>query len=416
MDRYILAECEKSNFQKVDILPNWNKINYKKIVEEVINQNELFQFEYFFDSFYGGNYTKNYLKEIFFSTECQIDIFSEIYLSILRVKDEKVDFYCNGLEKIKTEGRSAEKTIEDNIKNGKRKNNKGTKIFDTKNIEEEGINTRISCVGANLQRFWYSSKKFRNLFNDTVTRNEKYQIKKIVQELEGFSQVLHFDRSDYIILEKLLGLNTWYYYNKLIVNDVENIKKNKGMLIKLLSQIMKYPGNFSRCSLIDRLVQSKICYQGTANFSMDQMLQKMLNLLKDEIESFAKYYKEITEKILNEVQCKYTIDTSIIEVERIIQELEEKIYIGTIKFQNNKSNLKPYVDKLMKNHEEENIYDILSKIIYDFTREQAVTAFPFLSKERICNEPLYEEQDIELEIGKLIINQNFNRYNHFNKI
>lgn len=231
------CSSEKFNNGEVDF---W-EINFERLVSEckskkVTQISEDVQLRAKLDGIYGRYYSKdsslleennfelcNRLEQIITSQFCELDIYNELYLILQCVNGEKEKLF---LDKWYLDKKSEKNTIpefqkiKDNIKNLKKKD-KENHIFSMEKYST-AKNAEIYSVGCNVVRIWLFSKKFRNLFIKTETRFEKYKNEDIEKIFEDCNELhLDYKTDDYIILEKLLGLNTDTYIRNFILSSIK---------------------------------------------------------------------------------------------------------------------------------------------------------------------------------------------------
>lgn len=324
MKRYCLFQCEKKDFKK----SNKNlEIDLEKIIlakeQNLSNEENKQRLECWL---HGNSLNEYEMKNILFqtpnSTEYRLDILLDTYIILKEALNHKVVFYDNSWEG-ESENRSVSEkylNLTNFIYNFNNKRTNVNQIFDVSEVREGKINAEVSDYGIGIQRLWYLSKKFRNIF--TVTQSnfkyEKNVISLINQENSKIKNEFHID--DKIILEKLIGRHSAYYYSKIWEVKDENKRK-------LLEEVMKLKGEYSRCGIIKTIYSFFIINAIKFNMAND-VIQMLINTIQKELNDYNIKYINIVQTYITELQKKYLLDEALQKVEENIKIIEKTRFVN----------------------------------------------------------------------------------------
>ena len=321
MERYCAIKCKRADFQQES--KNTDIISYGKTVEKYVGnkKEEILRDNLRFTTF--GNYymnerdIKGILYTIFDCNECELDILMDIYIILKNGSGDTDKLYDDGWND-KGEKRSASgcyNQLKDFINIIKKGNSKGIEIFDISYIKN-GMRANINVCGLEVQRLWFVSGGFRNLFKIT-DRGIKYEQKNVLDTIQD-KYVKNFKLDDKIILEKLLGLNTVdYFFKYLDYTEKENIK--------LLNRLMEWDGEYSRCAVIralNELIKINSMLKSKA-YGNNEMTKKVIEVWDKESETLKQKYREILQERFELIKNTYSINDAMKAVENRINELIE---------------------------------------------------------------------------------------------
>lgn len=299
----ILPEDDMIRMRFNGLLGNYTVINETEFpMEQAMEQRLLIENEILLKSW----------KNIFYSIEYKLDILDDLYLILSYLANEKQDLYFKGKPAIN------EKMIETikNVKKSETKNlDRYAYIFDMSQINRSRKDFKISRCGSGVVQLWLLNKKFRNLFVEKTTAFEKYRLVNIYEILkEGKREGIKYNRSDHIILEKLLGVSTENVLYEYVITCLES-KKNIKLLLLFVDELMKYNGERSRSGIIQYIGYDLYAIKcGNKKNNEDNRLSIYIILLRLFKEEFNKIYLETLNTALNEYKKYFSISTSIEKV------------------------------------------------------------------------------------------------------
>ena len=328
MERYCIGRCKADEFTDSNALGLWD-INYIRVVEKVLGDHPIKLANHLstlgrFNAMVGNtkldfNFpptnederqrileafiarTPKWWQElnwVIFSTECELDILNDVYLSVLDA--------CNHMEKLYLDSWYYENGIEKNIisvvkssiKNANRKESKQSFIFDIRKVNSTSRRFEIPSLGSGVLWLWLESKEFKNLFAKSENRKEKYDINKIIQILcTAEENGIVYTKDDYIILEKLLGFNTFIKFEDLVLHRLENLKEENELekdicdqetIRKFVGILLECKGPFSRCQFI--MIASKYIFDNPYTTDVNEIKKKIeasIVLLEESISTLA---------------------------------------------------------------------------------------------------------------------------------
>ena len=121
-------------------------------------------------------------------------------------------------------------------------------IFDVNELKSRNQSSMIYSFGSEVVRLWLYSSEFRNLFVDTVNNVDKYELFNIAKFDTLYKS---YKADDAIILEKMLGLSTLYYFIAYITNTFEEFELCD--VEKAIDILMDFNGEYTRCGIIQLL-------------------------------------------------------------------------------------------------------------------------------------------------------------------
>ncbi len=230
------------------------------------------------------------------SRSCRFDILNEIYLLIKSMEDGE-EFLFTEIENTGIDGGTS--PAENYIKNLKQKLKRGCGskeiplIFDVSEILTTSKKKKISSFAVGLLRLWLNVDEFRTLFFRTDEASpRKHTIENIYGCIEkGESLGIKYQDDDYIILEKLLGINTGIFFAYYIIGQMHGL--NYGCLEPLLDSLMKCKGEFSRCLFIKYIGDELRCLINSHEKYDEE--ECVWHFTKD-IEDMLPYYNSIYER------------------------------------------------------------------------------------------------------------------------
>lgn len=284
-------------------------------------------------------------------------------------------------------------------------------------------NAEIYSIGCNVVRIWLFSKEFRNLFIKTETRFEKYKKEDIERIFEGCSKLyLDYKTDDYIILEKLLGLNTDTYIRNFILSSIK--EPNFEILSPLIEALMKCRGCFSRCMFIQCIGIQLWVDRQKGSLNQKERLEVYTEILNHKMREYEELYRQIVEKILDELMKRYSYSESKKYVEdhqkklikniKIISEVEQ-IYRKDVstyqKAERQQTEDIKFAEKIQRLKNTEQIVEALQ-----YRRQKEIFPVPrfFYFLDSIVTKRTYIGRDDELtqKIQALIINSSYEMYNN----
>ena len=356
-------------------------------------------------------------KNIFYSIEYKLDILDDLYLILSYLANEKQDLYFEGKPDIN------EKMIETikNVKKSETKNlDRYAYIFDMSQINSSRKDFKISKCGSGVVQLWLLNKKFRNLFVEKTTAFEKYRRVNIYEILkEGKCEGIKYNKSDHIILEKLLGIPTENVLYEYVITCLES-KKIVKLLLLFVDELMKYNGERSRNSIIQYIGYDLYAIKcGNKKINEDNRLSIYIILLRLFKEEFNKIYMETLNTALNEYKKYFSISTSI---EKVAEESQFLSNVGQPLYLNN-----PVYQSVVKKRN--NLY-FLKEIIKETNENQQLRLLEERDQMKEELESYYTEwnrwgreyfsnsrdENVRTKIQKEIITNNYLKYSKDGKI
>lgn len=349
MKRYCIEQCKKEDFVDTEVCSVWD-INYQRVVEYVKEKNPLKveKKQYSFspmESFnllisrnsgmdllshpqngkriealkIGNSKLWKEFNGVIFSAECELDVLNDVYLSVVDAcgHTEKLFLQDWYLEDGSEEGILA--SVKMTIKNESRskKTSNLPLIFDMQNINSTKKDMEIPDLGSGIVRLWLSSKDFRNLFIKAEKRTEKYDVNKIVDILkEGKTNNIRYKTDDYIILEKLLGINTFFTFKYCLLDKLNNEARDPELIREFVQVLSKCKGMFSRCLFI--FFASNYILKNIDNelvIVTKNKIKECIILLEESIKEYNRLYLLSCNMILKEYMKIYSCDKTKKDIE-----------------------------------------------------------------------------------------------------
>ena len=281
------------------------------------------------------------IKKLPESYEFMMDIYNEIYLSVVYLKQEKENFY---IEEKNSEDTGLNNSIKNTIDNRKRGCKKGTEyddfIFDITPYTSAAKNAKIPCFGSGVAKAWLCSKSIKNLFSavKSESESEKYDLQVIIdnfdvvekgekskaslknpeKETTGKSGI-KFTRVDKILLERITGVSLGieaqeFTYKKKIETGTTEFPN----FIKVL---MGFNGEYSRRAIMQIVVLKFSEIKG------DELLNRnrLLNIYRSVLEKYCKLYNNIYVNVAKELMKKYGKAFSLDGLEKMLEKKLDEI-------------------------------------------------------------------------------------------
>lgn len=361
----------------------------------------------------------NLWKHIFCSTEYKLDILADVFLIFSYLQKEGVKLFFEDNPVIN------DKMIE-TIKNIKKSKKKGQDsypyIFNMDKIDSVKKGLTIPQCGSGIVRLWLFEKKFRNLFVETETTYEKYRPSNIYNIIKTDKELgIDYNKSDLIIMEKLLGIQTENELYKYIIQILEskiNIKK----LQSFIDELMKYHGERSRCAIIQCIgfnLYSLKCSR--KKYNEDYMIELYAILLRIFRRKFNEIYKKTLHMVLEEYKKYFSVTTCIKKASYYFEELLHlglPLYLNNPVYQTNikKRNDLYLIEQISKLEKRDKDKEQQLKLLWERdTREFTMKSF--------CIEDEYQQdvgfnradEDLRAQIQKEIVIDNLQKYSIINR-
>lgn len=405
----IVSEKDKHKLLNQILINRFNGLNgyYHHFVENE-NDNNLNQL--IEENFMLVNYL---VKAIPLSFEFFLDIIDEILLSIIYEEKEAENLFIEGQTELN-------ENMKNTIHNIKKPNLKYYFLFDPQIIQSTSQIAKIPVIGSGLIRLWLSSPEFRNLFIETVTRYEKYEVNKIYTILDNSEKMgIQYKLHDHIILEKLLGLSTSKDFIDFIIYSLDNPAECPWR--ELLSIILKFQGEYSRVAIIQAIGFDFYAWKNGVKRNEKERLNVYIKLLEMFVDIYNQIYKESVlsvRKLGNTILGISELKFNLLEKRSWIQQF------GTPVFQNDSR------DSFgIEQREIQEFLEILKSL--DKKQENNEKKIEFIKKQCYIKKrimPFYLELDIESrrmwftnhafdenttirnEVRSIVINENKNKY------
>ena len=211
---------------------------------------------------------------------------------------------------------------------------------------------------------------------------------------------------DYIILEKLLGLNIAEYFQKYALKYFEENEEND-----LLKIILKCFGNFNQCRIlmivVNRFEELMRCYHVV---DQKHVRNVYIALLDDLIQEHNKRYTKVLDSILNDLTKNTDIDDCIKTIELQRKEIaEERIWDFCLNKTEENKRLARY---FASTSDKDDIMNILTKCRKRFGR--ADECFQYLvhsvHENGIGESAISYDIECRKKIQRNVILENYNRY------
>lgn len=351
-------------------------------------------------------------ESIFYSVEYKLDILEEIYLILSYIQNKQVNLYFEDSPDINEKMIQAIKNVKkSNKESDNRIRNSYTYIFDMSKINSASKKAKIPEFGSGIVRMWLNDKRFRKLFVETEISNEKYRPQEISNILETNEQLgIKFNRSDCIILEKLLGVSTEYTLYEYVISILES-KVNAQRLCLLIDKLMKINGERSRCVMIQYMGFDlySLKYRIRKNDENERMLvyQYLVQIFE---RMFNEVYKETVKIVLREYIKYFPISTCVEKVMnklKVLSNLGRPAYLNNLVYQSfiKKKSDRYYIDKIIRSKDEEQQLMLLSQ-----RDELDMVYIESNSWRKGCFDTSRDDEDIRIRIQKEIIVDNYKKY------
>lgn len=324
------------------------------------------------------------------SYECELDITEESVLILVKLKEDEESLFqwnsnVNKSHMLEICVNTMKQTI-GNIRDGK---GKTEKIFDVSDISTTKEKAKIKSFGCDIVRLWLISKDFRNLFTYTVSRNEKYKLNSILNIVDSAQEYgIPLKLEECIILEKLLGIQTWMSFCTWIypyISNEEGITINGKTLNVFLETIMKYEGNNVRCAIIQNIGNIlKHIQDGFRNYLEDSLVKMITVILEKNVEYFNDLYRNTANRMLKQLAKIYTAETAL---ERMLQKRKELNKVGNswmgYDYNVRDTVFSYYLEQIIKSYEKSDMIDrFMSKLCGEKCKDKC---------------PFEDEKDISLK-------------------
>ena len=345
------------------------------------------------------------IERVLLSNECELDLLNDLYLILVNASEKKEKLFLDAWQE--PEKQQVREDVKNTINNYKKKNRVWDLIFDMSELQTTKKGVEITSLGSGIQRLWLSSSRFRKLFSVTETDFSKYYIKNIIDILwEGEKKGIVYKIDDYIILEKLLGLNIAEYFQKYALKYFEENEEND-----LLKIILKCFGNFNQCRIlmivVNRFEELMRCYHVV---DQKHVRNVYIALLDDLIQEHNKRYTKVLDIILNDLTKNTDIDDCIKTIELQRKEIaEERIWDFCLNKTEENKRLARY---FASTSDKDDIMNILTKCRKRFGR--ADECFQYLvhsvHENGIRESAISYDIECRKKIQRNVILENYNRY------
>lgn len=355
MKRYCcVTEADKIRFQKN--VKDWcYDVNFFQLVFEQILLQEEEEEKQISEGNYesvlelnklGNAYTiaNNFLKKIKClpnSYEFMLDIYNEIYLSVVYLKQEKENFY---IEEKNSENDGLNISIKNTIDTRKRGCKKGTPyddfIFDIAPYTSAAKNEKIPCFGSGVAKAWLSSRSIKGLFSDvkSESESEKYDLPVIIDNFDAAEKGekpkislknpnsetkgktgIKFTRIDKILLERITGVSLGIEAQEFAY--CEKIETGTTEFPCFIKALMGFHGEYSRRAIMQILMLDFSARRG------DELLdrKKVLNIYRIVLEKYCKSYNDIYMNVVKSLMKKYSKVYSLDGLEKMIVKKMDEI-------------------------------------------------------------------------------------------
>lgn len=286
-------------------------------------------------------------------------------------------------------------------------------IFDVSELKSRNKLSMIYSFGSEVVRLWLYSSEFRNLFVDTVNNVDKYELFNIAKFDTLYKS---YKADDAIILEKMLGLSTLYYFIAYITNTFEEFELCD--VEKAIDILMDFNGEYTRCGIIQLLGFHLY------DWNFKNKTQNKKQKLKNHIELLEYYcpilndiYKKTLKDIMDFYSSIYTFETFEKIVEEKRAELKSSGYPGIMNdplyykciqrkddldFLHNLEHFKSEEEKMIFLKDNRDVRQLLQPFYYECDGMQRAILYPW---------PVEDKQSSKrAEIWKTIIQKNMCKY------
>lgn len=266
---------------------------------------------------------------IFHTNEFDLDMLEETRLMLSCMSQEKVKQFdieipeCiyNDAGELYIRDKTEQKGIceavinrmKDNINNTMKKNSKKEVAIFCYSSLSASMEKKIDSFGSGIYRFWFYSRKFRNLVVD-IDGKTKYEIKHILEIIDDAEKNgIVFDSDDAVILEKLLGIQTGILFYRYILVDRMNDQGKisyESEINNLLHCILNYEGQHIKWKLIRYIGNILNVFVIHGKNNLKEYIEWLIKILNQNSKNYNKTYEDCLFDIIKNISGQFTTKTA----------------------------------------------------------------------------------------------------------